>query len=252
MIDTKPRPLFWLALLAGGVVTPVVAQEIPRRVSYGLEVAFRSGHADRGFLISDRAVVQPVTWIGWSGAELSLWGSVPLTPNTDGSRPNIAEFELTRTHRWGKLKLAPSLRLYYYHDALSRDRDHSLEGWLKLSLDLGLCRLFTTPSIDVLTYPGAFFMDSGVESEGHVASWLVLGGSLRAGWASSRFNDEYAGVPKSTLDRVSAESWLAAYVMPKLYIAPHLEYNATVDSDLRAQLNQPNYLLVRVAVGGEF
>ena len=116
-------------------------------MSYGLEVAFSSGHADRGFLISDRTVVQPVTWMGWNGTELSLWSSVPLTPNSDGSRPHIAEFELTHTQRWGKLTVAPALRMYYYHDALSRERDRSLEGWLELSVesDSGPIVSFTVP-----------------------------------------------------------------------------------------------------------
>ena len=220
-------------------------------MSYGLEVAFSSGHADRGFLISDRTVVQPVTWVGWNGTELSLWSSVPLTPNSDGSRPHIAEFELTRTQRWGKLTVAPAFRMYYYHDALSRERDRSLEGWLELSYDLGPFSLLVNPSIDVLTYRGAYFVDAGVESEGRVSPRLELGGSLRAGWASWRFNNEYAEVPKSTLDRLRAATWLTAYVTPHLYIGPKVEYNLTLDRDVRA-VTGANYVLLRVALGGEF
>src|SRR5262245_28149352 len=141
--------------------------------------------------------------------------------------------------------------MYYYHDALSRERDHSLEGWLTLSYDVGVVNLFVTPSVDLLTYPGAYFVDSGLESEGHVTPRLELGGSLRAGWASGQFNDEYAGVPKSTLNRVSAETWLTAYLTPNLYIAPHVEYNVTVDPDVRA-VTGPSYVLLRVGLGGEF
>jgi hypothetical protein len=241
--------LICLALLAG---TPAFAQDSTSRgVSYGIELAFASGHADRGFVISDRAVIQPVTWVVWNGAELSVWNSLPLTSNTDGSRPHITELELTHTQRWGKLTVAPALRMYYYRDALSRERDHSLEGWLDVSLAVGPFSFFVNPSIDVLSYKGAYFVDAGVESEGHVAPRFMLGGSLRTGWASWRFNNEYAEVPKSTLDRVRAATWLTAYVTPHLYISPHVEYNMTVDRDVRAATGA-SYLLVRVALGGEF
>jgi outer membrane scaffolding protein for murein synthesis (MipA/OmpV family) len=141
--------------------------------------------------------------------------------------------------------------MYYYRDALSRERDRSLEGWLELSYDLGPFSLIVNPSIDVLTYRGAYFVDTGIESEGHVSSRLELGGSLRAGWASWRFNNEYAGVAKSTLDRARAATWLNAYLTPHLYIGPHLEYNLTLDRDVRA-VTGANYLLLRVALGGEF
>src|SRR5437773_11842028 len=36
-------------------------------MTYGVEIAFRSGHADRGFIINDRPVVQPVMWFSGSG-----------------------------------------------------------------------------------------------------------------------------------------------------------------------------------------
>src|SRR6266496_4905430 len=54
----------WLALVAWG--RPVWAQDTAdnaRPISYGAEITFGSGHADRGFIISDRPVLQPVTWV---------------------------------------------------------------------------------------------------------------------------------------------------------------------------------------------
>ncbi len=58
MINTQwrcwPR-LISLALLA--CATDARAQDIPQRATYGVEIAFRSGHADRGFIINDRPVV---------------------------------------------------------------------------------------------------------------------------------------------------------------------------------------------------
>lgn len=231
-----------LALLASA---PAFAQ------TAGVELVFSSGHADRGFIISDRAVVQPATWVGWSGAELSLWSSVPLTGNTDGSRPQITELELGREHAWGKVTIAPALRMYFYHDLLSRERDRSLEGWLNVSYDAGPFTLFTNHSLDVQRYPGAYYVDAGIASERDVSPRLQLGGLLGAGFGSARFNDAWAGVPIAALDRVSAEGWLTAH-LKHFYIGPHFEYSSIVDRAVRTGADRPTYILVRFAVGGEF
>ena len=141
--------------------------------------------------------------------------------------------------------------MFFYHDALSADRDRSLEGWLTLSYDVGPFSLFTRHSLDVLTYKGAYFVDTGISSEHHVSPPLEIGGSLGAGWASWRFNYAYSEVAKSTLDRVSAETWLTVY-LKRFYVGPHFEFSTIVDPAVRAATTRPTYLLVRLSMGGEF
>ena len=220
-------------------------------MTYGVEIALRSGHADRGFIINDRPVAQPVIWFSGSGTEFSAWSSFALAPTTDNARPQIFELELTREQTWGRVTVTPALRMFFYHDALSADRDRSLEGWLTLSYDVGPFRLFARNSLDVLTYKGAYFVDAGIESEHSVSPALELGGSLGAGWASWRFNNAYAEVAKSTLDRVIAETWLTVY-KGHFYIGPHLEFSTIVDPAVRAAVSRPTYVLFRLSMGGEF
>jgi len=219
-------------------------------MTYGVEIGFRSGHADRGFIINDRPVVQPVMWLAGSGTEFSVWSSFALAQTTDAARPQIVELKLEREQTWGKVTVAPALRMYFYHDALSAERDRSLEGWLTLSYNAGPVRLFTRHSLDVLTYQGEYFVDTGIESE-HRISALELGGSLAAGWASARFNADYAGVPKRALDRVRAATWLNVY-RGHLYAGPHIEFSTIVDPAVRAATTRPTYLLVTLSMGGEF
>ena len=240
-----------LALLACAPAARAVAQDIPRRTTYGLEVAFRSGHADRGFIINDRPVVQPVLWFAGNSTEFSAWSSFPLDQTTDGARPQIVELELTHEQTWGKFTVGPAVRMYFYHDALNAERERSLEGWLNLSYDVGPFRLFTRHSLDVLTYKGAYFVDAGIESEHRISPRSELGGSLGAGWASARFNDDYAGLAKRALDRVRAATWLTVY-MKRFYVGPHLEFSTIVDPAVRAATPRPTYLLVRLSMGGEF
>jgi len=254
VINTKRHCCYGLtslALLACAPAARAVAQDIPQRPTYGIEIAFRSGHADRGFIINDRPVVQPVMWFSGRGTEFSAWSSFAVAQTTDGARPQIVELELTHEHKLGRLTVGPALRMYFYHDALSAERDRSLEGGLNLSYHVGPLRLFTRHSLDVLTYKGAYFVDAGVESYTRVSPPLEIGGSLGAGWASWRFNYAYAEVAKSTLDRVRAATWLTVY-MKRFYVGPHFEFSTIVDPAVRAATSRPTYLLVRLSMGGEF
>jgi hypothetical protein len=217
-----------------------------------MEIAFRSGHADRGYLISDRPVIQPVVWLSASGADFSAWSNLPVTENTDGSLPQILELELTRELEWKNFSIGPAARMWIYHDPLSPYSTRSLEGWLYLSYHAGPFRLFTNHSLDILTYKGAYFVDAGIASEGHVSQPIEMGGSLGVGWASATFNDSYFGVAQSALNRMSAAGWLTVYVTPQLYIGPHFEFNTTLDRRVRAEHIRPTYLLIGITVGGDF
>jgi hypothetical protein len=224
---------------------------LPRGLSYGLEIAFGSGHADRGFIMTNRPVVQPVTWVTWGGAEFSVWSNLPLAQTADGVRPQVVEFELVREHRWGRLTVAPAIQMFFYHDVARRERDRSVEGWLYLSYDVGPFSVFANHSLDVLNYRDAYFVDFGLESEHHVAQPLAIGGLVGAGWGSAHFNLAYADVARRALDRVTAEAWLTASVH-RFYIGPHLEFSTIVDRAVRARLLRPTYVLVRLTMGGEF
>jgi hypothetical protein len=225
-----------------------------RSMSYGVEVAFSSGHADRGFIISDRPVVQPVAWVTTGAGEFSVWSNFTLAATTEGSRPQIWEMEVTRGHRWKHLKIAPAVTMFFYHDLLSTDRDRSIQGWLYLSYDVGPFSLFTNHSVDVLTYRGAYYGEAGIESERHVSPSVELGGSVGAGWASTAFNADYAGVSKTALNRIGAEASLSAHVTPRFYLGPQISFSTLVDRAVRAgpYVVRPTYVLVKLIMGGQF
>jgi hypothetical protein len=226
--------------------------EEEQRISYGAEIALRSGHADRGFVISDRLVVQPVVWVSGSVAAFSLWSSFTLAETTDGARPQIQELELTLENEWKNLTIAPAVRMYFYHDPLSSYRTQSLEGWLYAWYDAGPLQLFTRQSVDVWTYAGAYFGEAGIESERRVSQRVEVGGSLGAGWASAAFNDAYADVDRFALDRVSVEGWLTFYVTTRGYITPHIEFSSIVDRRVRAELARPTFVFLGLTMGVEF
>ena len=249
----------WLALAACCLpafaqdASPVKRSEKKPPVSYGAEVVFQSGHADRGFVISDRPVVQSEAWVSGRGVEFSLWNNVTLAQARDGSRPRILAMDLSSQRRWRKLTVEPAVTMYFYNDALNRSSssDRSIEGWLYLSYHAGPFRLFTNHSFDVLTYRGAYFGEAGIEFERRV-SRVKVGGSFSTGWASSALNDEYADFNKSALNRIGVEGWLKAYIQPRLYIRPHFEFSSIVDRALRMEVERPTFVFVGFTTGVEF
>lgn len=225
--------------------------ETDRSISYGAQIAFGSGHADRGFVINDRPVVQPVVWVSGSVAEFSLWGSFPLAQTTDGSRPRIMELEVTGGHQWGNLWMAPAVRMFFYHDPLSSYSTRSWEAWLHLSYDVGPFSLFTNQSVDVLTYRGAYYGEAGIESEWHFSPTVEVGSSFGAGWASSKFNDLFVDINRSAFNRISAESWLTVYLESHRYISAHAEFSTIVDPRVRAEATRPSFIFVSLSIGFE-
>jgi hypothetical protein len=262
----RPTLILFAFLLSARVLLPgsaAFAQDSPtvpekkpsekdRPVSYGVEIEFSSGHADRGIVISDRAVVQPVTWVSGHQATFSVWSSLTLAETTDGTRPQILELELTRAHEWNSLTIGPAVRMFFYRDPLSIYASRSIEGWLYLSYPAGPFRLFTNHSVDVLEYRGAYFGEAGAAYVRRVSQRFKMGGSFAIGWASSTFNDAYAGINKSALNRMSVEGWLTAYVTPHLYIGPHFEFSTVVDRAVRAELIKPTFFFVGLTTGVEF
>jgi hypothetical protein len=226
--------------------------ERQRPISYGAEIGLSSGHEDRGLVISDRPVVQPMTWVSGSVASFSVWSSLTLGETTDGSRPQILEMELTREHEGRHLTVEPAIRMFFYRDHLSIDSSRSIEGWLYVSYSVGPLRLFTNHSVDVLAYRGAYFGEAGLAFERRVSQRIKVGGSSGIAWASSTFNHAYVGIDKSALNRLSVEGWLTAYVKPRLYIAPHFKFGTTVDRVVRAELARPSYFFVGLTTGVEF
>jgi hypothetical protein len=259
--STGAATAVWLALAS---YAPAFAQdaspnppeekrsENERPISYGVEIELTSGHADRGFVFSDRPVVQPVTWVSGSVAAFSVWSNIPLAETSDGSRPQILEMELARAHEWGNLTIEPAIGMFFYRDPPSRYSSRSIEGWLYLSYHMGPLRLFASQSVDVLAYRGAYFGEAGIAFDRRVSQRVEVGGSVNTGWASATFNDAWFGINKSALNLTGVEGWLTVYVTPHLYIGPHVQFTTTLDRAVRAEVAKPTFFFVGLATGVEF
>ena len=118
------RPCCTLPREKTGVQKKLVIQA--KRLFTALAVVACASSARAVAQDNDRPVIQPTMWLSGNGTEFSVWSSLPVAQTSDGGRPQILELELTNEHEWGRLTMAPAVRMYFYHDALSADRDRSL------------------------------------------------------------------------------------------------------------------------------
>jgi len=231
---------------------PPPASTPERPLSYGLEIDFRSGYADRGILISDRPVVQAIPWLSGPAGRVALWTNVALDETSDNSRPQILEVDLSHEQHWGRLSVVPEIEIYEYRDPVSADRSRSIESWVYVSYRANPVRIFTNHSVDVAEYRGAYFGEAGIEVNREVSRTIEIGTSISGGWGSRTFNEEFFDVDRAAFNLVRVEGWLTTYLTRSFYVASHFQINQFLDRALRAAVARPTMVFVGLAMGVEF
>jgi hypothetical protein len=231
---------------------PQPASTLEQPLSYGLEIDFRSGYADRGILISDRPVVQAVPWLSGPAGRVALWTNFALDETSDNSLPQILEVDLSHEQQWGRLSVVPEIEIYEYRDPVSAYRSRSIESWLYVSYYANPFRIFTNHSVDVAEYRGAYFGEAGIEVNRQVSRTIEIGTSISGGWGSRRFNEEFFGVDRAAFNLVRVEGWLTTYLTRSFYVASHFQVNQSVDRALRAGVARPTMVFVGLVMGVEF
>jgi hypothetical protein len=231
---------------------PEPASTLERPLSYGVEIDFRSGYADRGILISNRPVVQAIPWLSGSAGRVALWTNVTLDETSDSSRPQILELDLSHEQQWGRLSVVPEIEIYEYRDPVSAYRSRSIESWVYISYRANPVRVFTNHSVDVAEYRGAYFGEAGIEVNRQVSRAIEIGTSISGGWGSRTFNEEFFDVDRAAFNLVRVEGWLTTYLMRSFYVATHFQVNQFVDRALRAGVARPTMVFVGLAMGVEF
>lgn len=221
-------------------------------MSYGLEIDFRSGYADRGILISDRPVVQAIPWLSGAAGKVALWTNFTLDETSDNSRPQILELDVSHEQQWGRLSVTPEIEIYEYRDPVSAYRSRSIESWVYVSYRANPVRIFTNHSVDVAEYRGAYFGEAGIEVNRQVSRTIEIGSSISGGWGSATFNEEFFGVDRAAFNLVRVEGWLTTYLTRWFYVASHFQVNQFVDRALRAGVARPTMVFIGLVTGVEF
>jgi hypothetical protein len=223
-----------------------------RRIKWGFENNFKSGHVWRGLVVSDQPVVQPAAWISASGFTFEVWSNLTLSNTSEDTRPRVTDLLLTYERDWKKLTIEPALQTSFYRDPLAVEASTTMEASLKLSYPVGPLRVFTVHSFDVLFYKGAYFGEAGVTYERKLSERASFEAALRTGWASAKFNDAEIGVSKPAFNFVGVEGAYTYYIRPHVYLQPHFGFSTITDRQLRGALLKPTFFTLGLAMGMDF
>jgi len=115
---------------------------------------------------------------------------------------------------------------------------HTGEVSVKLSYPVGRLTTFTSHTFDFVAYRGAYFGDVGLSYERKLGRSALLMSSVNLGWASSKFNEVYIGVPNRAFNLAGAELSLTYHPTEKIYLRPHVEFSHILDGRLRRGLRR--------------
>ncbi len=223
-----------------------------QRFSYGAETDFSSNYVWRGILVDDGPVMQPSAWLSFSDFTLIGWSNLNLTQTPRSRRLDATNLTVAYDRMWKELAIEPTLEVYLGRPAVGFQDPNTLEGALNLSFPAGPLRLFTKQSVDLLAYRGAYFGQAGAAYEGRLTNSTAFAVSLRSGWSSSRFNAAYIGADKPAFNFVGVKGSITHYVRRSWYLRPHVEFDRTVDPQLRQFLLSPSVFSFGLEIGCRF
>ena len=203
-------------------------------------------------LARDQPVLQPAAWISVSRFTFVGWSNLTLRDTTESTRPRIGELDLAYERDWKKLRIEPTLEVYFYRDPLNIESSNSAEGSLRVSYAAGPLRVFTAHFFDVLADRGAYFGEAGIDYPRRLSENAELEITFRTGWASAKFNDANIGVAKAAFNLVGAESSLTYQLNKNLYLRPQIGFGRIMDPLLRQEVMHPTFLAFGLAIGVDF
>jgi hypothetical protein len=219
-------------------------------LTVGLEADLVSRYVWRGLALSDGPVLQPSVWASFAGFTLTPWVNVAL--HEDSARAGLNELDLALDYSRDVFDLTvdPSFAMYLYPN--QADAAPTGELAVALSYPVGPISIFTNQSVDLIATPGAYFGDAGLSIESELARNLSVEASVRAGWASARFNDANLGVNRAALNMGGADLALTWSPGGWFYLRPHGALSVLFDPELRAAVTSPLLITGGLAIGREF
>ena len=228
-------------------------EDNPDALTVNLEIDARSSYVFRGIALSEDFVVQPTLTLAKRGYTFSIFGNLNGSRKSgalEGPRQlNEIDYIFTKSFEKGNTTIEPG---FVYYDYPTNTYEKTGELSLGLSHAFGKTTLFLNNSLDVLKYDGAYFGELGVSQEHTFDKRTTGAATLSLGFANGKFNGVNIGPRKSAFNVVGLGASFTYQINSRMYLRPHLNYTHTLDSDLRAALDEPNMLEGGVALGFDF
>lgn len=229
--------------------TAAAQDEQIQQLSWGLETDYNPRYVWRGLAFSEGAVAQTSLWATTRGTTFSIWANSNLE-TVDGRQTNEVDYALSWEGSWHGVSLEPMLQVYTYPHQVGSPS--TAEADLKFSWPLGPLTAFTTHTMDVHEYRGAYFGDAGVSFQKQLGKNVELESSVSLGWGSAKFNEAYIGPARSALNVSAFDLGVTWHTRGGYYIRPHLGITRILNNELRGAVAEHSLTNLGLAVGTEF
>jgi hypothetical protein len=139
----------------------------------------------------------------------------------------------------------------YYHYINQSDASNTGELGCNIGYPIGIITLNSTVIVDVVEYPGAFYLEQKIELEKELSDQLTAYGAVTLGAGLKKFNESYFELSESTVSLLTLESNLNYTLANGIYLQPYFQLNKTINGDLNDYLKKSNSAF-GLTIGKEF
>jgi hypothetical protein len=217
--------------------------------SGGMEMAGTNRYIWRGMTVNKGSILQPTGWLTHKNLTLSLWSSWTLNKPTDDIRRNEVDAVLSYEFALKNLTIESTFNYYHYID--QPDAPNTGEVACSIGYPFGPLTVEAGATVDVIEYPGATYLEQSLELEKEFNDHWSISSAVRIGEGFKKFNDAYFGYRKTTVSLLSLEGMLTYTLANGIYLAPFIQFNQTLDSDLKDDIEK-NTTCFMLMLGREF
>ncbi|MBN2199878.1 MAG: hypothetical protein JW747_08540 [Candidatus Aminicenantes bacterium] len=222
------------AILAAAFLAFAAGRAAAEEPYLGAAVDWNSRYIWRGMTVHDGAVFQPSVWTSFLGTNLLVWANSPLQAGDGQKGFDEINFYFQGTSPRRALVVVTGLNVYTYPRAEDAER-WTAEVAMTFYAPVGPAWLYWENSVDVISTPGAYYSEFGIQMGRDVADNLSVEAALAQSYASNDFNDAYLGIAKSAFTYLTAQVGIEWRIADLLSVTPHMEAVFTLDSDVRRE-----------------
>jgi len=200
----------------------------------GAALDWNSRYIWRGMTVDEGAVLQPSFWTSLLGTNLLVWANYPLQDSAGQKGFDEINVYFQGTSPRRALVVVTGLNVYTYPHA-EDDGSWTAEVAMTFYAPVGPAWLYWENNVDVISSPGAYYAEFGIQAGRGVADSLSLEASLALSYASSDFNEACLGISKSALTYLTAHAGIEWFIADWLSLSPHVETVFTLDGDVRRE-----------------
>lgn len=247
----RVMPRSWLsaAVVAACLALSPEGAAAQTPAAWGAEADAVSRYLWRGMAYSDGLVLQPSLWITAGGYDVSIWSNVVVSDRLNPGTFDQVFMTASRTLAIGALQVEPTVQGYASKGEGGAGTVQTLEMAARMSASAGPLRVFTSHTVDIGSFAGAYVGDAGLSRSVALRPTVTLNAQASVGWASRTFNRAYVGVPARAVNYASLDGEAVIQLRAGWYLRPHLAVQCVIDPAVRRALGEAVMVAGGVAVG---